>query len=128
MEATWPVTKAKYPPREEQRSWLKHEELAETYACVVKLGGRQTKERTGRAPGRLVVKGMNVDECFVALLRKSRRAFKGNALIEFPHRTVPKFNAAATAQQQPATAIASVIVSAVVVVVAAVEAATRSVS
>jgi hypothetical protein len=25
MEATWPVTEAKYPPREEQRSWLKHE-------------------------------------------------------------------------------------------------------
>ena len=89
MEATWPVTKAKYPPRTEQRSWLKHEELAEMYACVVKLGGRQTQKRTKRPPGRLVVKGIHVEECFVALLRKSRRAFKGDALIEFTHRTVP---------------------------------------
>eukprot|EP00974_Lingulodinium_polyedra_P107139 10372120-Lingulodinium_polyedra.AAC.1 len=54
MEAAWPVTKARYPAREEPRSWKKHEELAETYACVVKLGGRQTAKRTARAMGRIV--------------------------------------------------------------------------
>ena len=56
---------------------------------MVKLGGRQTQKRAKRPPGRLVVKGIHVEECFIALLRESRRAFKGDASIEFTHQTVP---------------------------------------
>ena len=129
MECTWPVTKAKYPAKEERASWASHETIADEYSCVVKLGGRQTQKRKGRAaPARLVVKGIHVEQCFLALLKESRRAFKGDCHIVLTSKTAPLTNSAVAAQQQPATAKASV-VSASVEVVAAVQwptAATRN--
>ena len=90
MECTWPVTKAKYPAKEERASWTSHETIADEYSCVVKLGGRQTAKRSGRkAPARLVVKGIHVEKCFLALLKESRRAFKGDRQIVFTSKTVP---------------------------------------
>ena len=41
------------------------------------------------APARLVVKGIYVQECFIALLKASRRAFKGDCQIVFTSKTVP---------------------------------------
>ena len=89
MECTWPVTKAKYPAKEERDSWTSHETIADEYSCVVKLGGRQTQKRSGRTPARLVVKGIHVEQCFLALLKESRRAFKGDCQIVFTSKTVP---------------------------------------
>ena len=89
MECTWPVTKAKYPAKEERASWTSHETIADEYSCVVKLGGRQTQKRSGRTPARLVVKGIHVEQCFLALLKESRRAFKGDCQIVFTSKTVP---------------------------------------
>ena len=56
---------------------------------MVKLGGRETEKRPTRAPARLVVKGIYVEQCFRALLKQSRRAFKGNCQIVFTSKTVP---------------------------------------
>ena len=90
MECTWPVTKVKYPAKEGRASWTSHETIADEYSCVVKLGGRQTQKRSGRAaPARLVVKGIHVEQCFLALLKESRRAFKGKRQIVFTSKTVP---------------------------------------
>ena len=90
MECTWPVTKAAYPAKEERASWASHETIADEYSCVVKLGGRQTQKRSGcKAPARLVVKGIHVEQCFLALLKESRRAFKGDCQIVFTSKTVP---------------------------------------
>ena len=90
MECTWPVTKAKYPAKEAPASWTFHETIARAYVCVVKLGGGQTPKRSRRAaPARLVVKGIHVEQCFLALLKESRRAFKGDCQIVFTSKTVP---------------------------------------
>ena len=90
LEAYWPVSKAQYPARELDHSWRTIEDIAESYACVVKLGGRQTQRRKTRASvGRLCVKGVHVEQCFYAIVRESRRAFKGNSAVKFTSATVP---------------------------------------
>ena len=83
------MTKAAYPPQGQPHSWRAIEELAECYACVVKLGGRQTQKRKTRASvARLCVKGAHVKECFYAIVKESRRAFKGAGNPKFNRRTV----------------------------------------
>ena len=50
MECTWPVTKAKYPAKEERASWTSHETIADEYSCVVKLGGQADPKALGAHP------------------------------------------------------------------------------
>ena len=97
------MTKAQYPSWELGHSWRVIEELADSYACVVKLGGRQTQRRKTRASvGRLCVKGANVDQCFYAIVRESRRAFRGNGEVKFTSKTAPSSRQQSASRRQTA--------------------------
>ena len=73
ITASWPLTKAGYPPAEEENSWKAMERIAHELGTVIKLGGRKTGRRKARAVARLTVKGVNAEDAFYAVLEASRR-------------------------------------------------------
>ena len=99
LEASWPTTIKHYLERGQDHSWQAIQEIADNYGCLVKLGGRRTRQRRQRPPGRLVVKGFNVEECFYAVLQESREAFKERSDIKFNSRTVPLHQQPAASSQ-----------------------------
>ena len=73
ITASWPLTKAGYPPAEEENSWKAMERIAHELGTIIKLGGRKTGRRKARAVARLTVKGVNAEDAFYAVLEASRR-------------------------------------------------------
>ena len=81
------VLRGLYRHRKGPVSWRVIEDIAECYACVVKLGGRMPRGNKPR-PAHLTVKGVHVTECFFAVVRASRLSFKGNPEVKFNSTTV----------------------------------------